>query len=110
MRIRLIKKQTLTLFFNEHPRSMVSLEMWLTRVKFADWEKPEDIRSTFGSVDYLGCGTQRVVFNIGGNVYRMICKYHFGAKKVHLFICWIGTHAEYSELCNNKRQYDVNKY
>ena len=31
-------------------------------------------------------------------------------KQVHLFICWIGTHAEYDKLCNAGEQYSVNDY
>ncbi|WP_394367549.1 type II toxin-antitoxin system HigB family toxin [Mangrovibacterium lignilyticum] len=33
-------------------------------------------------------GSNRVVFNIGGNKYRVICQYYFGRQKVHLFIKW----------------------
>jgi len=66
--------------------------------------------TTFNSADILGNGSERVVFNIGGNKYRMICKYHFGETKVHLFVNWIGTHSEYTKLCNEGKQYTVNVY
>lgn len=59
------------------------------------------------NANILGRGSDRVVFNIGGNKYRMICKYHFGTKKVHLFISWIGTHSAYSKLCNNNEQFSI---
>lgn len=58
----------------------------------------------------LGWNSNRVVFNIGGNNYRMICKYAFGEKQVHLFICWIGTNTEYDELCDNNEQYTITNY
>lgn len=29
---------------------------------------------------------------------------------VHLFVKWMGTHAEYTKLCNEGKQYDVNAY
>lgn len=38
----------------------------------------------------------------------MICKYVFGAKQVHLFVCWISTHAEYDFICSDGRQYTIN--
>lgn len=79
-------------------------------LKKSDWVLPNDIIDTFGSADLLGNGSNRVVFDIGGNNYRMICKYHFGASKVHLFINWIGTHAEYTQLCDRKEQYTINLY
>jgi mRNA interferase HigB len=68
------------------------------------------MQATYGSADLLGDGSNRIVFNIGGNNYRMICKYVFGEKQVHLFVCWIGTHTAYVKLCNKKEQYTVNIY
>ena len=65
------------------------------------------MKQTFGSVDILGKGSQRAVFNVGGNNYRIICKYQFGKTRVHLFVCWIGTHAEYNKLCNDERRYSI---
>jgi mRNA interferase HigB len=84
--------------------------VWLSTIKYADWSQPHDIQLTFGSSDLLGKGSNRIVFDIGGNNYRMICKYIFGKRQVHLFICWIGTHTEYDELCDRNQQYTVNIY
>lgn len=58
----------------------------------------------------LGNGTSRVVFDIGGNHYRLIASYAFGERQVHLFVCWIGTHAEYTKLCAKNQQYTINLY
>lgn len=110
MKIHLIKKQTIEEYANGNARSRSSFKLWLSTLTFADWNIPEDILSTFGSADLLGNGCDRVVFDIGGNNYRMICHYVFGDKQVHLFICWIGTHAEYSKLCKEKKQYLFNIY
>lgn len=110
MKIHLIKKQTIEDFVVRNARSMSSFGLWLTAVKFADWNQPADIKKTFNSADLLGNNSNRVVFDIGGNNYRMICKYSFGEKQAHLFICWIGTHAEYDELCNKNQQYTINVF
>lgn len=40
----------------------------------------------------------------------MICSYHFGEKKVHLFIKWIGAHSEYTKLCAEGKQYIIEAY
>ena len=110
MKIHLIKKQSIEDYVHKNAQSQVPFKHWLSIVKYADWNKPEDIIITFNSADLLGNGTDRVVFNIGGNNYRMICKYCFGKNKVHLFINWIGTHAAYTKLCKNGEQYTVNAY
>jgi mRNA interferase HigB len=91
-------------------RSKSSFVEWLNILKSADWSTPKDIQKTFNTADLLGKRSQRVVFDIGGNNYRMICKYAFGENEAHLFICWIGTHAEYDELCGKNKQYSISKY
>jgi len=110
MKIRLITKQTIEDYCIKNTQSRRPFSNWLTAIKFAAWNSPEDIFSTFGSADLLGNGSNRVTFNIGGNNYRMICKYHFGDKQVHLFVCWIGTHAEYDKICINNKQFTINIY
>lgn len=110
MKVHLISKQTIEDYILENARSKASFEIWYSILKNSDWNKPKDIVYTFCNSDILGNGTDRVVFNIGGNNYRLICKYHFGKSKVHLFIKWIGSHAEYTRLCNEGKQFDISSY
>ena len=110
MKVHLIKKQTLDEFADLHPGSKIPLEGWIEKLKFADWEQPSDMKATFNSADLLGKSSNRVIFDIGGNNFRMICKYVFGKKQVHLFVCWIGAHAAYDKICNRSEQYTINIY
>lgn len=110
MRVRLIKRKSVEDFVVEHAGSRSSFRIWLMLIKLADWKDAADIKRTFGSADLLGNGSERVVFNIAGNNYRMICKYHVGETTFHLYIKWIGTHAAYTSLCRKNEQYTVNMY
>lgn len=110
MRVHLIKKQTVIDYALGHSNSIAAFNYWLETVKFADWNSPGEIKSTFGSVDVLGNDSNRVIFDIGGGNYRMICKYMFGKTKIHLFVSWIGTHAEYDKLCAKNEQYTISIY
>ena len=110
MKVHLIKKQSIEDYVRKNARSRASFKIWLSIIKQVDWNEPNDVVLTFNSADILGSGSNRVVFNIGGNNYRLLCKYHFGNSKVHLFIKWIGTHAEYVKLCNVGQQYKINSY
>jgi mRNA interferase HigB len=110
MRVHLIKKQTIEKYAEANAQSRIPLKHWLNAIKIVDWTAASDIQATFGTADLLGNGTTRVVFNIGGNNYRLICKYIFGKTKVHLFICWVGTHTEYDKLCKDEKQYAINIY
>ena len=110
MKIHLIRKETIEQYAVNNARSRPSFEEWLSKLEVADWNIASDIKSTFGTADLLGNSSNRVVFNIGGNNYRMICKYAFGNKQVHLFICWMGTHTEYDALCSQSKQFTISVF
>jgi mRNA interferase HigB len=103
MKTHLIKKWTIEQYASLHAGSKSSLTLWLAIVKRCDWNSPQDILGTFASADLLGNGCDRVIFDIGGNKYRMICHYVFGENEVHLF-------AEYTKLCKSNKQYTVSDY
>ena len=106
----MIKEATIRHFARANAGSKSPLEEWLTKVKQADWERPGDIKATFPSADLLGKSCFRVVLDIGGNNFRMICKYAFTAATIRLYVCWIGTHAGYDKLCKHGEQYTVFDY
>ncbi len=118
MRVHLIKEITVTEYARFNIQSSASLFEWVRKLDRADWLIPEDIRRNYPTVDYLGGGTNRVVFDpsttlrtsIGGNKYRMICTYLFGETYVHLFVKWIGSHSEYTKLCKSNKQYTISVY
>jgi len=110
MKVHLIKKQSIEDYVLKNARSRAPFEVWLSILKKADWNEPNEIISTFNSADILGNGSDRIVFNIGGNNFRLMCKYHFGTMKVHLFVKWIGTHADCTKLCNEGKQYEINAF
>ena len=110
MKVHLIRKETIEKFSAENAQGRVALNEWCTKLKYANWEIPADMQATFPATDLLGNGSNRAVFDIGGNKYRLIVKYAFGDKQVHLFICWIGTHAGYDKLCKTGEQYSVHYF
>jgi len=110
MRIHLVKEKSIRDYVLRNAGSQLPFQAWLSKLKRADWEKPSDMLCTYNSAGLLGKGCARVVFNIGGNNYRMICQFAFGEREVHLFVCWIGTHAAYDKVCRDKKQYSINIY
>ena len=58
----------------------------------AKWTGPADIKAAFGTtVDFVG--DNRVVFDIGGNKYRLVVHVSYRFKRV--LVKFVGTHAEY---------------
>ena len=67
---------------------------WFKEVEKATWKSPIEVKRLYGSADLVGDG--RIVFNIGGNKYRLVVwvKYSIGL----VLIKWVGTHAEYDAI------------
>ena len=71
------------------------------QLSYCDWDIPSDIIKSFRTADIISCEGKpfnRVVFNVGGNKYRLICGYKFGERKVVLYVRFVGTHKEYDKV------------
>lgn len=109
-KVHLVKESTLKDFVADHAVLRSAARHWLNTLRKARWHEPRDIKKSFGTADLLGNGSNRVVFDIAGNRCRMICKYDFRNKWVHLHICWLGVHREYDEICRKGLQYKIFEY
>jgi len=94
--MRIIAVSTLRDFWRRPGRHDAEqpLRAWVHIVKAADWSKPTDVKAMFNAADILGHG--RVVFDIGGNKYRLVAAIHYRGKR--LYIRFIGTHKEYDRI------------
>jgi len=89
-----ISKATLKRFIDKFPAAEEALLRWYSLTKDADWNDLLALKRTFSTADYVGNGL--IVFNIGGNKFRLICRIIFGARTV--FIKWIGPHSSYDKV------------
>jgi len=91
--MRIIAVSTLRAFWSRPGRrdSEQPLRTWVHIVKSADWSKPTDVKNMFRSADIVANG--RVIFDIGGNKYRLVAAVHYRGKRV--YVRFIGTHSEY---------------
>ena len=90
--MHVISRKALSNFWNKHTDSQSSLSRWFKIVQRTDFKSFADLRSTFPSADLVG---DLVVFNIGGNKYRLIASIHFNRSRI--YIRHILTHREYDK-------------
>ncbi len=64
---------------------------WLRDVRAATWAGMADIKARYPHASVID--SERVVFNIGGNKYRLVVKEFFPARI--LWIKFVGTHGDY---------------
>ena len=92
--MNVVARRTLMLFWAIHPDAQAPLVAWFASARAAQWRTPQDIRDQFGSADFVG--DNRVIFNIGGNKYRLIVRVSYEFRQV--LIKFVGTHAEYDRI------------
>lgn len=92
--MNVVARRTLVDFWIRHPRARGPLAAWYALARAAEWKDAQDVRAQFNTADFVG--DNRVVFNIGGNNYRLIVRVSYKFKQV--LIKFVGTHAEYDRI------------
>ena len=92
--MRIIAKRTLRTFWERDHRAEQPLKAWYAIAAKADWSSPADVKEAYGNASIIG--NDRVVFNIGGNRYRLIVRFDY-AHRIG-FVRFVGTHAEYDAV------------
>jgi len=90
--MHVITRSALSQFWQKHPNAEPALRFWYKLTTLAQWENLAELRQTFPLADPVG---NFIVFNIGGNNYRLIARVDFNYKKV--FIRHLLTHSEYDK-------------
>lgn len=76
-----------------HAGARGRLSAWKTEVENACWRSFRDVKESFPATDMV---KKRLVFDIGGNKYRLVTGIDFEAGVVR--IRWFGTHADYDKI------------
>ena len=94
--MRVIAKSTLKKFWTQadYRDAQGPLESWHEETIKADWKSPQAIKAQYRNASI--CGNNRVVFNIGGNKYRLVVEMQYQASIA--WVKFIGTHEQYNEI------------
>ena len=90
--MKIISNSALRAFAAEHPQADAPLKGWrrvVEKNRYANWS---DLKASFNSVDRVG---DLVVFDIGGNKYRLISYIRF--EKQIVYIKAVLAHQEYDK-------------
>ena len=92
--MRVIALRTFRAFWEEpgHADAEGPLRAWYAEASSADWQTTADIKARHRTASVLKEG--RVVFNIGGNKYRLIVH----VRHPIAFVRFVGTHQEYDRI------------
>ncbi len=90
--MHVISRKALREFWEKYPNSKAPLSRWFKIMEKQDFGNFSELRAIFPNADKVG---DLIVFNIGGNKYRLIASIHFNRGKV--YIRHVLTHAEYDK-------------
>ena len=92
--MRIISRKPLRDFIMTHPQAKNPVESWYKETKHAQWENFAEIRAQYRHADVVA--GNRVIFNLGGNKYRLVVKVAYKTKSI--YVKFIGTHATYDKI------------
>lgn len=94
--MRVIAKSSLKKFWGNqiYSDAQSPLESWYEETVKAKWHSPQDVKNQYGNASI--CDNNRVVFNIGGNKYRLVVEMQYQAGIV--WVKFIGTHVQYDKI------------
>lgn len=88
--MRIISRKALRNYWEEHAKAEEVLQDWYSKIKKLQAGNFAQLRAAFPSADLFG---DCVVFNVGGNNYRVIVHLDFSIQTV--WIRCVLSHAEY---------------
>ena len=92
--MHIISRKPLREFSGKHPPAKTPLDAWFAETSRAEWGSFADVKATYGTADVVA--GNRVIFNIGGNKYRLVVWINYPYRVV--YVRFIGTHAKYDEI------------
>lgn len=92
--MRIVSKRTLRTFWETEHRAEQPLKSWYAVASKAEWTSPSSVKADYRNASIVG--KDRVVFNIGGNRYRLVVRFDYGRRIG--FVRFVGAHAEYDGI------------
>lgn len=92
----IISRKRLKEFWGKYPEAEPGLKKWHKLAHGAKWENLLDVRRTFPNADLVKTddGRNVIVFNVGGNNYRLITA--MAGNKI--YVLHVLTHREYDKM------------
>ncbi len=90
--MHIISRKKILEFIEKEPKSETVLDEWYRRMKGLKAANLAELRRTFPAADIVG---NCLVFNVGGNKYRIVTKISF--TKATVYMRFVLTHSEYDK-------------
>jgi mRNA interferase HigB len=108
LNMRVIARRTILEFVESKRRTAhyaalkAVVDAWFAEASKASWHDMADIKARYVTASIVN--SERVVFNIKGNDYRLVVAIDF--ERSIVWIKWLGTHKDYDKIDARKVEYN----
>lgn len=98
----IITSRTINEYCQKYPEAAQALRKWYSDFSRATFSNANELKATYHHASVVG--DNRVVFNIGGNKFRLVVRISYQYKAV--MVKWFGAHEEYDRIDVTTIQYE----
>ena len=92
--MKILVKRTIQYYIKKYPNAAKGLLLWSNEFPEYEFTNFNELKGIYGNASIVG--SNRGVFNIKGNDYRLIVSINFIQKAC--YVIWFGTHKEYDKI------------
>ncbi len=101
--MNIIVKRAILYYINRYPLAKTPLLAWYNEFLKYRFHNFNELKAVYGNASIVA--NNRVIFNIKGNVYRLVVSVNF--KQLAAYIIWFGTHKEYDKINVETVEFDT---
>ena len=101
--MKILVKKTILYYIDRYPLAKTQLLIWYNEFLKSDFNNFNELKRVYGNASIVN--SERVVFNIKGNDFRLIVSINF--LQAACYVIWIGTHQDYDKINANTVAFDT---
>ncbi len=101
--MKVLVKRTIHYYMGKYPISAKALLTWENEFSKITFHNFNEIKKVYRNASIVG--SNRVVFNIKGNDFRLVVSINF--EQQACYVIWFGTHNEYDAIDVEKVRFDL---
>lgn len=92
--MKVLVKKTILHYIKKYPKAETQLLVWFNEISKHAFSNFNELKKVYGNASIVN--TNRVVFNIKGNDFRLVVSANF--TQAACYVIWFGTHDEYNKI------------
>ena len=92
--MKILVKKTILYYIQKYPAAKMPLLIWYNDLSEQVFQNFNELKRVYGNASIVG--SERVVFNIKGNDFRLVVSINF--VQAACYVIWFGNHKEYDKI------------